>query len=87
MPNGGQQFEYDHINVHDVVMSEIPWLCTVVDGSTLAYGTLLVNPMLNPFLLSKHTPQTTPQQPCVTSTMAENRKHPIICQGASKLTP
>jgi hypothetical protein len=68
-------------------MSEIPWFCTVVDGSTLAYGTLLVNHMLNPFSLPKHTPQTTPQQTFVTSTMTENRKHPIICQGASKLTP
>jgi len=60
------------MNVHDVVMSEIPWLCTVVDGSTLAYGTLLLNPMLNPFLSPKHTPQTFPQQPFVTSTMVEN---------------
>jgi len=41
VPNGGQQCEYDDINVHDAVMSEIPWLCTVVDGNNLAYSSLL----------------------------------------------
>ena len=72
VPNGGGQCEYDDINVHDVVMLEIPWLCTVVDESTLAYGNLLLNPMLNPFSSPKHTPQTFPQQPFVTLTMVES---------------
>ena len=30
VPYGGQWCEYDDINVHDVVMSEIPWLCPTV---------------------------------------------------------
>jgi hypothetical protein len=44
VPYGGRQCEYDDINVHDVVMSEMPWLCAVVDGSTLPYGSLILNP-------------------------------------------
>ena len=46
VPNGGRRCEYNDINDHDhdVVMSEIPWLCTVVDGSTLPYGSLVLNP-------------------------------------------
>jgi hypothetical protein len=44
VPNGGQQCKYDDINDHDVVMSEIPWLCAVVDGSTLLYGSLKLIP-------------------------------------------
>jgi len=55
VPNGGRQCEYDDINVHDVVMSEIPWLCVVVDGSNLAYSSLLLlNPTLNPFSTLSH---------------------------------
>jgi len=54
VPNGGWQCEYDDINVHDVVMSEIPWLCAVVDGSNLAYSSLLLNLMLNPFSTLSH---------------------------------
>jgi hypothetical protein len=42
--NGGRRCEYNDINDHDVVMSEIPWLCTVVDGSTLPYASLILNP-------------------------------------------
>jgi hypothetical protein len=44
VPNGGRQCEYNNINDHDVVMSEIPWLCAVVNGSTLPHGRLVLNP-------------------------------------------
>jgi hypothetical protein len=44
VPNGGQQCKYDDINVHDVVMSKIPWLCAVVDGNNLLYGSLILIP-------------------------------------------
>ena len=45
VPNGGRRCEYNKdINDHDAVMSEIPWLCAVVDGSTLPYGRLILNP-------------------------------------------
>jgi hypothetical protein len=44
MQNRGQQCEYNDINDNDVVMSVIPWLCTVVDGSTLPHGSLILNP-------------------------------------------
>ena len=44
MRNGGRRCEYNDINDHDVVMSEIPWLCAVVDGSTSPYGSLILNP-------------------------------------------
>jgi hypothetical protein len=44
VPNGGRRCEYNDINDHDVDMSEIPWLCAVVDGSTLPYGSLLLIP-------------------------------------------
>jgi hypothetical protein len=54
VPNGGRQCEYDDINVHDVVMSEKPWLCAVVDGSKLTYSSLLLNPTLNPFSTLSH---------------------------------
>ncbi len=60
VPNGGQQCKYDDINVHDVVMSEIPWLYMVVDGSTLHHGCFIWNPMLNPSSLPKHTSQPPP---------------------------
>jgi hypothetical protein len=43
-PNGGRQCGYNDTNDHDVVMSEIPWLCAVVDGSTLPYSRLILNP-------------------------------------------
>ena len=72
MPNGGRWCEYNDINVHDVVMSEIPWLHAVVDGSNLPYGSLILNPTLKPFSLPKHTPQTPPKQPSVTLTMVQN---------------
>jgi hypothetical protein len=42
VPNGGQQCKYVDINVHDVVMSEIPWLRAVVDGNNLLYGSLIL---------------------------------------------
>ena len=42
--NGGRRYEYYEINVHDDVMSEIPWLHAVVDGSTLPYDSLTLNP-------------------------------------------
>ena len=45
VPNGGQRCEYYDINAHVVVMLEIPWLHTVVDGSTLPHGSLILNPM------------------------------------------
>ncbi len=32
--NGGRQCEYDDINVHDVVMPKIPWLCAAVEEVT-----------------------------------------------------
>ncbi len=38
--NGGRLCKYDDINVHDVIMLEIPWLCAVVVGSTALYGVL-----------------------------------------------
>jgi len=61
VPKWGRRCEYGDINVHDVVMLEIPWLCVVADGSILAYGIFLLNPtLLNPFTLPKHTPQTPP---------------------------
>ena len=60
VPNGGWQCEYKDINDHDVVMSEIPWLCAVVDESTLPYAWLILNPTWNPFSSQKHTPQTPP---------------------------
>ncbi len=60
VPNGGQRCEYYDINAHVVVMLEIPWLHTVVDGSTLPHGSLILNPMWNPFSLPKHTPQPPP---------------------------
>jgi hypothetical protein len=41
MQNEGRRCEYNDINDHDVVMSEIPWLCAVVDGSTLPYSILI----------------------------------------------
>ncbi len=44
VPYGGQRCEYDDINVYDVVMLEIPWLSVVVDGRTLPYGSLILNP-------------------------------------------
>jgi hypothetical protein len=44
MQNGGRRCEYNDINDHDVVMSEIPWLCAVVDGSTSPYGSLILDP-------------------------------------------
>ncbi len=44
VPNGGQQCKYDDVNVHDVVMSEIPWLHAVVNGNNLLYGSLILNP-------------------------------------------
>jgi hypothetical protein len=44
VPNGGRLCEYNDINDHDVVMSEIPWLYTVVDGSTLPYDNLILIP-------------------------------------------
>jgi hypothetical protein len=72
VPNGGQQCKYDDINVHDVVMSEIPWLRAVVDGKSLLYECLILIPTLNPFSSPKHTPQPPPKQPFVTSTMVEN---------------
>jgi hypothetical protein len=45
VPYGGRRCEYDDINVHDVVMLETPWLCAVVDGSTLSFGSLKLNHM------------------------------------------
>ncbi len=60
MRNEGQWCEYNDINDHDVVMSEIPWLCVVVYESTLPYGSLILNPTLNSFSSPKHTPQTPP---------------------------
>jgi hypothetical protein len=41
MMYGWSACPYNVINDHDVVMSEIPWLCAVVDGSTLPYGRLI----------------------------------------------
>ncbi len=72
VPYEGRQREYNDINVHDFIMLEIPWLCAVVDGSTLPYGSLILNPTLNPFSSPKHTLQPPPEQPFVTLTMAEN---------------
>jgi hypothetical protein len=53
VPNGGQRFEYDNINVHDVVMLEIPWLCKVVDERT-------VKPFLIPTLHNHNHPTQQP---------------------------
>jgi hypothetical protein len=44
VPNGGRRSEYNDINDHDVIMSEIPWLWAVVDGSTLPYGSQILIP-------------------------------------------
>ncbi len=57
VPNGGRKCEYNDINVHDIIISKIPWLCMVVEGSTLPCSGLIFNPTWNPFLLPKHTPQ------------------------------
>jgi hypothetical protein len=38
VPNGGGQCEYNDINVHDVVVPEIPWFVSGVAGSTVFYG-------------------------------------------------
>jgi hypothetical protein len=72
VPNGGRQCKFEDINVHDVFMSEIPWLRAVVDGNNIPYDSQILNPTLNPFSSPKHTPQPPPKQPFVTSTMAEN---------------
>jgi hypothetical protein len=40
----GANSKYDDINVHDVVMSEIPWLRAVVDGNNLLCGSLKLIP-------------------------------------------
>jgi len=72
VPNGGRQCEYDDINVHDVIMSEIPWLCAVADGSNLAYSNLLLNPMLTLFSTLSHRRINTHNPQFVTSTMVKN---------------
>jgi hypothetical protein len=84
VPNGGRQCEYAGINVHDVVMLETPWLCAVVDGSNLAYSSLLLNPTLNPFSTLSHRRINTHNHHC---DINDGRKHPIIHRGTSKLTP
>jgi hypothetical protein len=78
VPNGCEKCKYDDINVHDVVMSKIPWLHTVVvvDGNNLPYGSLILKPTLNP---------TTPQT--AICDIDDGQKHPIIHRDASKLTP
>ncbi len=81
VPKGGRQCEYDDINVHDVVMSEIPWLCAAVDGSNLAYSSLLINPTLNPFSTLSHRRINTHNH------IDDSRKQPIIHRDTSKLTP
>ena len=83
MRNGGRWCEYNDINDHDFVMSEIPWFCTVVDGSTLPNGSFVyIKSYVKPFLIAKThpTPTNTPQQPFVTSTMVENIEYDIGAQ-------
>ena len=80
MRNGGRWCEYNDINDHDFVMSEIPWFCTVVDGSTLPNGSFVyIKSYVKPFLIAKThpTPTNTPQQPFVTSTTVKNIEYDI----------
>jgi hypothetical protein len=83
VPSGGRRGESNNIKDHDVVMSEIPWLCTVVDGSTLLYGSQILIPTQNSFLTLPRRRNNTqhPQPPLfVTSTMVENIKYDIGAQ-------
>ncbi len=73
--NRGQQCEYNGINVHDVIMLEISWLCMVVDGSTLPCGSFILSPTLNPFLSPKQHPTTT------ICDINNGQQHCIIHQG------
>jgi hypothetical protein len=72
VPNGGRWCDYNGINVHGVIMFGIPWLCTVVDGSTLPFVSLISNPAQNPFSTPKRTPHPPHKRPFETSTMVEN---------------
>jgi hypothetical protein len=86
VPNECQKCKYDDINVHDEVMSKIPWLHTVVvvDGNNLPYGSLILKPTLNPFSSPKHIPQPPPKQPFVTLTMV---KTPHNTSGRKQIDP
>ncbi len=76
VPNGGQQCKYQDINVHDVVMSELPWL----HGCGWKYLTprlLHMKSYVKPFLVVKTHLTTTPQPPFVPSMMVKNIEYDI----------
>ena len=48
-PNGGQQCEYNAINVYDFIISKIPWFLRGAVRSTFPDGSLIIIPTRNPF--------------------------------------